>query len=160
MGRCAVGLIVLALMVAAWRNQRWSDKFTQVADDDPRMNTAIDKARSTVDAFIAALNSPKSGQSQFSIKMAFTDGDHTEHMWLTPVRYDGKTFRGTLSNEPRTVRTVMMGQGATVSASEISDWMYLENGKLVGAYTLRVLRDTLAPAERREFDRNVQFIDE
>ena len=120
----------------------------------------MDKARSTVNSFIAALTSPKPGQSEFAVKMAFTDRDKTEIMWIAPVSYDGKMFRGTVSNEPQSVFTVQMGQSVTVEPSGIADWMYLEDGKMVGAYTLRVLRDTLSPGERADFDRKFQFIDE
>jgi uncharacterized protein YegJ (DUF2314 family) len=58
-------------------------------------------------------------------------------MWLTPVSFDGTTFHGTVNNEPEKVKTVRMGQKVTVAPSEISDWMYVENRKLVGGYTLR-----------------------
>jgi len=46
---------------------------TYVAPDDPRMNAAMAKARDTVNTFISALKSPKAGQSDFAVKMAFTD---------------------------------------------------------------------------------------
>jgi uncharacterized protein YegJ (DUF2314 family) len=167
MGRCSVshcgwGAFVLAIaaLAAAFGSHRWSDRVTSVSDDDPRMNAAMDKARSTVDSFIAALTSPKPGQSEFAVKMAFTDRDKTEVMWIAPVSYDGKMFRGTVSNEPQSVFTVKMGQTVTVEPSGIADWMYSQDGKLVGAYTLRVLRETLSPGERAEFDREVRFIDE
>jgi uncharacterized protein YegJ (DUF2314 family) len=123
------------------------------------MAAAIDQARATVDTFIAALKSPKPGQSHFSIKMAFSDGsDNNEYMWLNPVSYDGKKFTGTVDNEPQTVKTVKLGQVVTVAPAEISDWMFLENGKLVGGQTMRVLRDTLTPSERADFDKNAPFI--
>ena len=137
-----------------------SDRVTKVADDDPRMNAAMDKARSTVSSFVAALQSPQPGQSDFTVKMAFSDGSNTEHMWLAPVTYDGKTFLGAVSNVPTTVKSVKMGERAAVSPSKISDWMYLEHGKIVGGHTIRVLRDTLSPGERADFDKQMQFRDE
>ena len=90
------------------------DRVTAVSDDDPRMNAAIAKARETVDTFIAALQSPKAGQSQFTVKMAFTDGTHNEHMWLSPVTYDGKMFHGTVQNDPANVSNVKLGQPASI----------------------------------------------
>ena len=36
--------------------------------------------------------------------------------------------------------------------------MYVENRKLVGGYTLRVLRDAVTAAERAEFDKSVPFV--
>lgn len=158
MGRC-LGLVALvALALAGCGKKHPADKVTYVADDDPRMNAAMDKARSTVRTFTAALQSPKAGQSAFSIKMEFTDGGNTEHMWLTPVTYDGTKFTGTVNNEPEKVKSVKMGQEVTVASDKISDWMYIENRKLVGGETLRVLRDALTPAERADFDKSVPFV--
>jgi uncharacterized protein YegJ (DUF2314 family) len=151
-----VAISVFAAIGCAKSESR--DKVTHVADDDPRMNAAIEKAKSTVSQFIAVLQSPKAGQSAFSIKMPFTDGGEAEHMWLSPVTYDGTNFHGTINNEPATVKTVKLGQQVTVAPSKISDWMYVENKKLVGGYTLRVLRDTLSPAERADFDKGVPFV--
>ena len=51
------------------------------------------------------------------------------------VSYDGKTFHGVVSNTPTTVKSIKMGQQAAVSPSKISDWMYLEHGKVVGGST-------------------------
>jgi uncharacterized protein YegJ (DUF2314 family) len=147
-----------AFLVGGCSKKHPADKVTYVADDDPRMNAAMVKARSTVNTFIAALKSPQPGQSAFSVKMAFTDGTNTEHMWLTPVSYDGTQFQGTVNNEPEKVNTVKLGQKVTVAPSKISDWMYVENQKLVGGLTLRVLRDALTPAERVDFDKGVPFV--
>ena len=133
------------------------DKISYVASDDPRMNAAIDKARSTVKAFIAALNSPKAGQTGFTVKMAFTDRGNTEHMWLTPVAFDGTKFIGTVNNDPEFVKSVKIGQRVTVAPEKISDWMYVQNGRLVGGETLRVLRAAMTPAERADFDKSVPF---
>jgi uncharacterized protein YegJ (DUF2314 family) len=147
-----------AFLATGCSNKHPADKVTYVADDDPRMNAAMVKARSTVNTFIVALKSPQPGQSAYSVKMAFTDGTNTEHMWLTPVSYDGTQFQGTVNNEPEKVNTVKMGQKVTVAPSKISGWMYVENQKLVGGLTLRVLRDALTPAERVDFDKGVPFV--
>ena len=96
-------------------------------------------------------------KTAFSVKMAFTDGGGTEHIWLAPVTYDGTSFRGTVNNEPQIVRSVKMGQKVTVAPAQISDWMYVENRKLVGGQTLRVMRDALSPAERADFDKGLPF---
>ena len=153
-----VTIAVFVLVIAGCNKKQSVDKVTYVDEDDPQMNAAIEKARSSVNKFIAALQSPKAGRSDFSVKMAFTDRNGTEHMWLSPVSYDGNKFHGTVNNEPETVKNVRMGKKVTVEPSKISDWMYVEKGKLVGGYTLRVLRDKMSPKERAEFDRSVPFV--
>ena len=131
---------------------------TYVDDDDPKMSAAKDKARSTVDQFFAALNSPKPTQSAFSVKLPIKDGEHVEHMCLTPVHFAGDKFVGLINNEPDRVTTVKLGDEAEVAKTEISNWMYVDNGKLIGGYTLRVLRDGLSAEERRKFDESVPFV--
>ena len=79
-------------------------------------------------------------------------------MWLTPVTYDGQNFHGTINNIPELVKSVEIGQAVTVAPSEISDWMYIDNGKLVGGETMRALRNAATPAERAEFDKSVPFV--
>lgn len=121
------------------------------------MVKAIQTARSTVDQFAAAVSAPKAGQESFACKKPFTEGDTVEHMWITDVSFDGARFRGTVNNEPVEVKNVKLGQKTEVPRNEVSDWMYLENGKLVGGYTLRVLRSRMSPGERKDFDENCGF---
>ena len=87
--------------------------------------------------FTAAPRAPKPGQTTFSIKLAFDDGNNVEHMWLTPVRFDGKLLHGKVDNTAEKVTNVKMGQEVSVEPSKISDWMFAENGRLQGGYTLR-----------------------
>lgn len=133
------------------------DKMYLVKREDPRMNAAIAHAKSTVSTFIAVLKSPRPGQRGFSVKMPFTDHGFTEHFWLTPVSFDGKVFHGVVNNAPEKVTNVSLGQEVTVEPSEISDWMYLEKGVLVGGFTMRAIRDGMSPAERADFDANLPF---
>ena len=79
-------------------------------------------------------------------------------MWLEPVTFDGKSFQGTVKNDPESVTTVKFGQHASVEPSKISDWMFIEDRKLDGGYTVRVLRETLPPDERTEFDKSLPFV--
>lgn len=49
------------------------------------------------------------------------------------------------------------GQVVTVYPKEISDWLYIDNGNLVGGYTVRVHYNELSPKEKQEFDREANF---
>ena len=159
MYRCLLGVTVLALSLAGC-GKKPTDMVTFVEDDDPQMNAAMDKARTTVGTFLAALQAPKPGQGAFSVKVAFTDGTNTEHMWLAPVSYDGQNFQGTVNNTPQKVKNVKMGDKVKVEPSQkISDWMYVENRRLRGGETLRVLRRRCPRPVRVDFDKSVPFVD-
>lgn len=150
--------IVMLLLMLTGCGQRYpADRVTTVDSEDPAMNAAMDKARATVPTFIAALENPKPGQSGFTIKKPFKDGEKFEHMWIDRVGYDGTKFRGSVANEPESVTNVIMGRRVTVAPDEISDWMFIDNGKLAGGYTLRVLRETLSPSEKAKFDKSLPF---
>ncbi len=162
-----VGILVLALgclgcgnserQVGETVERSGQPPVTYVSESDPKMSAAIKKAQDTVDEFIPALNSPKPTSSGFAVKMPVTDGKNTEHMWVSQVSFKDGKFNGVLGNEPDTVKTFKLGQPVEIAKNEISDWMYIDNSKLVGGYTLRVLRDSMPEKERAEFDRSVPF---
>ena len=111
------------------------DRISYVSAGDAKMNAAMATARATVGKFKTALASPASDQTGFSVKMPVTEDGKTEHMWLADVTYDGKSFHGTINNEPEMVKSVKLGQKVSVDATGISDWMYVDKGALVGGYT-------------------------
>ena len=128
-----------------------------VKDDDPQMTAAIAKARETIPQFISALQLPSPSQTDFTIKVGFAEDGDTEYMWVTPVTYDGTRFNGKLDNEPVQVRNVKLGDAVSVEPARVADWMYVDSGKLVGGYTLRVLRDRMTPEQRRRYDESRPF---
>jgi uncharacterized protein YegJ (DUF2314 family) len=128
-----------------------------VDNDDPKMNAAIEKARSTADQFIAALAKPKKSQSSFTVKYRVADGDDGEHMWIDPVMFKDGKFHGKLANEPDIVKTVKLNDDVSVAKEDISDWMYVDDGTLVGGFTLRAIRDSLTPKKQIEFDKGLPF---
>lgn len=65
-----------------------------ISNDNAQMKAAIQKARSTVKSFISALAKPKAGQKDFAVKVLFEDGEHDEHMWLAPVRFQNGKIHG------------------------------------------------------------------
>src|SRR5262249_47996283 len=91
----AVSLAFFAACAGCGNGGGSRDRVIDVSQDDPKMNAAMEKARSTVGTFTAALASPNPGQRSFTVKVPFTDGKNTEHMWLSPVSFDGTKFHGT-----------------------------------------------------------------
>lgn len=123
-----------------------------VDDDDPKMNAAMKKAGETIGDFLEALEKPAPKQDMFAVKVGVGDGDNREYMWLTPVTFKEGQFSGTLNNEPVNPQKYKLGDTLVVPKGEVVDWMYANDGVLVGGYTLRVLRDSLSPEERVQFD--------
>jgi uncharacterized protein YegJ (DUF2314 family) len=122
-----------------------------VSSQDAEMEKAMITARSTIRLFLDALKAPKPNQSGFSIKKPYKDGKLVEHIWLTNVTFDGTVLHGVVNNEPVDVKNVKLRDKATVSPIEISDWMYVEDGKLKGGYTIRVFYNHQSPEEKKLF---------
>jgi uncharacterized protein YegJ (DUF2314 family) len=134
-----IALLFITVLVASLAGCSKQDKVVNVADDDPEMLAAIAKARSTLPQFWQAFEKRERGESNFSLKVKITGKNGTEHFWLTEIeRKDGKLL-GTINNNPDIVRNVKIGDRMPIPEADISDWLYMRDGKLVGNYTLRVL---------------------
>jgi uncharacterized protein YegJ (DUF2314 family) len=133
-----------------------------VSNNDERMNWAIEKANATLNYFQESLLAPQPSQQYFSVKVLITDGEHQEHLWLTTPSFDDEgNLYGVVGNKPVSVRSVSLNQKIGIEAQNISDWMIIENGRLIGGYTIRAIRDSLPREEWAEFDRQTGlYIDE
>jgi uncharacterized protein YegJ (DUF2314 family) len=121
------------------------------------MKRAVHQARRTVGVFIQALRHPAGGQSDFEVKKPFRQGDVVEHLWLSDVSFRGNRFHGHVDNVPRKIKGPKMGDRVTVNPNEISDWAFINNGRLVGGYTIRVLYAELSPEGRKQLDDEARF---
>lgn len=133
-----------------------------VPNEDERMNWAIEKAKLTLWYFEESLANPQPHQVYFSVKVHIIDGDNGEHIWLTEPHFDdeGNLF-GTVRNEPVNVTTVKLNQKIGINRNLISDWMTIENGRLIGGYTIRAIRDGVPESEKAAFDNSIGlYIDE
>jgi uncharacterized protein YegJ (DUF2314 family) len=131
--------------------------YYQVPSDHVAMHRAVQEARKTVKRFIVALKHPTPGQTDFEVKKPFIQGNEVEHIWLSNVEFVGNRFQGRVDNQPRKIRGLKLGQLVSVNPNEISDWLYVDNGRLIGGYTVRVRYSELSPEQKQEFDRKADF---
>ena len=130
-------------------------------ENEVKMDAAITRSKKEIETFIKALQSPTPSQSGFSVKKPFPwkDGNETshEHIWLTQVSFKDGKFYGRVGNEPVDVRDVKMGDEVTLDKSDASDWMIIDDGYLIGGYTILALRDQMPEAEQKEFDASFPY---
>ena len=134
------------------------DTVLPVHADDSEMNAAKIKARNTIEEFFVARH--EQGQDfQGLVKVMFEDkysGD-AEHMWVLVLSCENSRFSGVLTSPPARLTNMSQGDEVEFSLEQISDWMYPRDGKAIGAYTVRVLRNRLSPAQREQHDRGFPF---
>lgn len=130
-----------------------------IPDEEKRMEQAIQKARLTFGYFISSLAEPKASQVYFSLKAKFTDGIHSEHIWLQDISTDESgNFFGVVGNTPIQLENIQLHQQVGVSADNVSDWLIIEDSRLIGGYTIRALRDGMDEGARQQFDASLGFL--
>jgi uncharacterized protein YegJ (DUF2314 family) len=150
------GSIVIALCGCNTRLSTTKERVETILSDDKEKLDAMEKARASVDQMIGRLKEPGKANG-FCVKKQFVEGSQVELMWLSNATFDGKVFRGRVANEPQVVHSIQSGSPASVSPTEILDWMYVEDGKLVGGYSIRAMYQRLSPAERAELDKTLPY---
>jgi uncharacterized protein YegJ (DUF2314 family) len=152
--RSSILLLVVGLMLASCADDRTAespatnDPIVYAGPQDTAMNRAIDKARGTLGEFEAVLASHDTSKYNFAVKVALPHDGGTEHIWLAQPELEADSVVGTVESMPVYVKTVQAGQRVRIDRDVISDWMYMENGKLRGGYTMRVGLEQLPDKER------------
>jgi len=120
-----------------------------VPSTDADMNAAIATARASLGTFWASHDDPKPGERNHALKVRFSTSEtNGEHIWVSDVkkRPDG-TFTGRLANRPRDIPGKNEGDPVEFKAADISDWMFLRTGKIVGGETLRAMFKSMSKAD-------------
>ena len=142
-------LVVVFLMVVCCACSKAPETLVKGGYDEQEMEAAIARARSEVDSFIAEMS--KGNGTDFAVKVPIEDKEEIEHFWLVDIVYRNGKFEGTIGNEPGMVTNVKEGQKWSVKKSEISDWMFMRDGKMHGNYTMRPLLKTMPEEEAAKF---------
>ena len=129
----------------------------QVKENDPQLNQAIEKAKLTIQYFKNSLEQHNPNQTYFSIKTKLTDGNHIEHIWLDAVEISDNIVYGIANNAPTNLRNIELGAKIGVSEADISDWLIIEENRLIGGYTIRAIRDKMSRPQRELFESTINF---
>lgn len=129
------------------------DGTVDVRTGDPEMEAAIAKARASLPDFWAATGKPAAGVGNFSLKVAIPYGGDgsNEHFWLGDIERKGGRFLGTIANEPNHARHVKAGQRYEFGEADISDWMFMRGGRIVGNETMRPLLKRMPPQQAAQY---------
>ena len=125
--------------------------------DDPGMEAAKAQAVATVPEFLRRLTRPGADVASAAVKAPLTLPNGTEHVWLANVRVEGDEFVGTVDNDPNPKTGVKSGDTVRVRHAEISDWKLVENGQLVGGFTIRYFIDRMPAKQRAALTKALPF---
>ena len=156
----AIGTVVLAACQSpSIKDKIENDDIVSFRSDDEAMNTAIAKAKNSLDQFVQALKKTEKGYENFALKLAYATPDNSlEHIWIGDINYLNDQYTGVVFNAPVSTKEVALGDTVVIDKQKVSDWMYLDKGILRGGYTIRAMRDQLSGPEKEEFDKTIDFI--
>ena len=102
-----------------------------ISVDDSAYLYAVKKAQESLDNFIELLNNKTSNKLRFHIKSQFSDGEHTEHMWLVADTIQNGIFTATLDNVPKYLRNIGYQDTVEVSRTDVEDWIVYDGDSMV-----------------------------
>lgn len=134
-----------------------ADKTVSVANGDPAMAAAFDRARATLPTFFDTLAHPAPTMEAFAVKVGLPAPRGTEYVWLSsPSLRDGQ-IHGTINNQLEYATGYHEGQRIQLPEKFIVDWMYVDAGRMKGNFTACALASKLSRQERREFEQQYQI---
>lgn len=123
--------------------------------EDEEMNQAVANAKKTLFRFKNAITAKNPHFYNFALKERFnTAGGGGEHIWISEIDYYNGKFYGIVDGQPVSTTDVNFGDTIEVKNDDITDWMYIDNDVVKGAFTTRVLRKRMTREEREAMDHN------
>ena len=128
-----------------------ADTTVTVRSGSDDVAAAIARARSEPPSVLQRFIAGELHDASFTVKVPITDGEFTEHSWVSDTTYGDGRFSGIIDADPQSVSTVKRGDRWTASVEDVTDWMYAANQKMHGNYTLRALLPKLPPDEAAKY---------
>lgn len=75
---------------------------------------------------------------------------------MDEVTYTDGMFRGNMGDDIPSLK-LEAGEEITVAEKDILDWMIVEDGKLIGGYTIRLAVQRMSPEERERFLKTLDY---
>ena len=104
---------------------------------DVKMEAAFQQARDTLDSFIQKIGTSHPNRTLVAVKVRFVLPDSSsQDMWVDGITYRDGSFYGTMGDDIPSLK-LSIDDKITIARKDIVDWMIVEDGKLIGGYTIR-----------------------
>ncbi|MDR0878925.1 MAG: DUF2314 domain-containing protein [Treponema sp.] len=129
-----------------------SDPTLHLSRNDEELDRIAEQARKTLPAFIRRLRRPRDGDGNFRIKCPFRadsgSGFSREQIWLSDIHFSNGAWFGTAANTPFYISGFKKGDTLSFSTDDITDWMYIHDGKIIGGLSIKYLLEQIPENER------------
>ncbi len=124
---------------------------------DPEFQAAIQQARGTLDLFTAKIQTPHPDRTYTALKVRFTSPDEsTQDIWVDHVTYEDGGFQGSMGDDIPALK-LSFDDRIPIPVEDIIDWMIVEDGKLIGGFTIRLEYERMSPEEKQQFLEGIDY---
>jgi uncharacterized protein YegJ (DUF2314 family) len=128
------------------------------SETDTELDAAIEQARGSLDDFLARITTSHADRAFVAVKVRFSPpGESVQDIWVDEVTYIDGGLRGTMGDDIPSLR-LEAGETIKVKEDNIVDWMIVEDGKLIGGYTIRLAVQRMSPEEREQFLETLDYV--
>jgi uncharacterized protein YegJ (DUF2314 family) len=131
----------------------------EVGQSDKEIEKITDNARRSLPIFFRNLNRPENGANNFYVKYPLSSDDGgvepkvREQVWLGSIRLKNDAYYGTPANTPRSHGRKM--KRVNIDTDKITDWMYIQDGKIIGGRSIKYLLEKIPEDQRGEDQRRI-----
>jgi uncharacterized protein YegJ (DUF2314 family) len=124
---------------------------------DVEMEAAFQQARDTLDSFIQKIGTSYPDRTLVALKVRFVLPDSsTQDLWVDGITYQDGSFYGIMGDDIPSLK-LSIDDKITIARKDIVDWMIVEDGKLIGGYTIRLAFQRMSPQQKERFLETVHY---
>jgi len=130
---------------------------TEIEQSDKEIGRIAENARNALPTFFRNLARPEAGANNFFVKYTLTadDSSSTEQVWLGNVRVKDGICYGVLANSTNLLNSKKKGSTIVIDTDKITDWMYIQDGKIIGGRSIKYLLEKIPETQRSKDQRKI-----
>jgi len=155
-----VCVILLSSCNMSNRNASLSPSPTiEIEQSDKEIERIADNARRALPIFFRNLSRPENGANNFYVKYPLSADDGSvepkvrEQVWLGNIRLKNNSYYGTLANTASSPDG--KNKEVIIDTDKITDWMYIQDGKIMGGQSIKYLLEKTPEDQRSEDQRRI-----
>jgi uncharacterized protein YegJ (DUF2314 family) len=119
---------------------------------DEELAKIAEEAGQALYDFIRTLQRPGPGEEGFCVKYGFNaeqgSGFNKEYLWLSDISFKDGFYFGKIMNIPQYIPYFKQGDTVSFIIDDVVDWMYQDNGKIVGGKSIKYLIEQIDEEDR------------
>ncbi len=129
-----------------------------LSEMNAELDAAIAQARDSLPTFIQTIATPHADRTFVAVKVRFfPPGESPQDIWVDDVTYTDGVFHGNMGDDIPSLK-LELGEKISINEKDILDWMIVQDGKLIGGYTIRLAVQRMSPEEREQFLQTLDYV--